>query len=199
MKFYAKINSEALKLPSYIESGEIMAKNQKREMLLRAAADIVNEQGVSALTLDAVAQRAEVSKGGLLYHFNTKQALIQGLVDHANELYKKNVNHYIDNEKESKWLHAFIEATREHRKENKAVTSAILAAQGNDRNLLGPLQETYQDWQNHIESDGLDAVDATIYRLAVDGLWLSEIFGLTSIDEDMREAVLDRLKELSNK
>ncbi|PTK48640.1 TetR family transcriptional regulator, partial [Staphylococcus nepalensis] len=33
----------------------------------------------------------------------------------------------------------------------------------------------------------------------VDGLWLSEIFGLTSIDEDMREAVFDRLKELSNK
>lgn len=176
-----------------------MAKHQKRDMLLRAAADIVNEQGVSALTLDAVAQRAEVSKGGLLYHFNNKQALIQGLVDHANELYRENVRSYVDGDQQGKWLQAFIEATRKHRKENKAVTSAILAAQGNDRNLLAPLQATYQEWQDHIQADGLDPVDATIYRLAVDGLWLSDIFGLTSIDDEMREAVLDRLKALSSK
>lgn len=45
------------------------------------------------------------------------------------------------------------------------------------------LRESYQDWQNHIESDGLDEVDATIIRLAVDGLWLSEIFGISAIDE----------------
>lgn len=173
-----------------------MAKQGKRTILLNAAADIVNEQGVSALTLDAVAQRAGVSKGGLLYHFNTKQALIEGLVEHANALYKENVDAYLNDDlQQGKWLNAFIEATRHHRKENRAVTSAILAAQGNDRALLSPLQETYKNWQKQIEADGLDPIDATIYRLAVDGLWLSEIFGLESIDEEMREAVLNRLSK----
>ena len=42
--------------------------------------------------------------------------------------------------------------------------------------------------------DGLDEVDATIIRLAVDGLWLSEIFGISAIDEEMREKVIERLK-----
>ena len=40
----------------------------------------------------------------------------------------------------------------------------------------------------------LDEVDATIIRLAVDGLWLSEIFGISAIDEEMREKVIERLK-----
>ncbi|MDN8848148.1 TetR/AcrR family transcriptional regulator, partial [Staphylococcus aureus] len=60
---------------------------------------------------------------------------------------------------------------------------------------LLPLQDTYKEWQHNIENDGLDKVDATIMRLAVDGLWLSEIFGLDNLDESMREKVLDRLTE----
>ena len=36
--------------------------------------------------------------------------------------------------------------------------------------------------------------DATIIRLAVMVLWLSEIFGISAIDEEMREKVIERLK-----
>ncbi|MDU6506853.1 MAG: TetR/AcrR family transcriptional regulator, partial [Staphylococcus sp.] len=46
-----------------------------------------------------------------------------------------------------------------------------------------------------IVNDGLDEVDATIIRLAVDGLWLSEVFGISAVDEAMREKVINRLKE----
>ena len=67
------------------------------------------------------------------------------------------------------------------------ITSSMLAAEGNNRHLLSPLQETYKIWQSYIENDGLDKIDATIMRLAVDGLWLSEIFGLDALDESMRE------------
>ena len=40
-----------------------------RERILDAAESVVIEQGVTGMTLDAVAARAKVSKGGLLYHF----------------------------------------------------------------------------------------------------------------------------------
>ncbi|MBF7016289.1 TetR/AcrR family transcriptional regulator [Staphylococcus durrellii] len=175
-----------------------MARTSKRIQLLEAAAEIVNEQGIEYLTLDAVAKRAGVSKGGLLYHFNNKLALIQGLVDYADELYRTNVNGHMDEEVgEGKLIRAFIEATREHQKKNASITSGMLAAQGTNSNLLAPLQKTYKDWQYKIEHDGLDDVDATIYRLAVDGLWLSEIFGIDAIDESMRQDVLNRLTEYS--
>ena len=37
--------------------------------------------GAVHLTLDAVAERAGVSKGGLLYHFPSKESLLQAMVD----------------------------------------------------------------------------------------------------------------------
>lgn len=177
-----------------------MDKSKKRADLLQAAIDIVNEQGTNYLTLDAVAKRAGVSKGGLLYHFESKQALIQGLVDYANTLYRENVDKSVtESESSGALLRGYIEATRKHRDENAAVTSTILAAHSNNKALLSPLQETYQEWQSEIAADQQDNVDATIIRLAIDGLWLSEIFGLDAIDEKTREAVLDRLIEYTRK
>ncbi|MDK9866874.1 TetR family transcriptional regulator [Staphylococcus sp. IPLA37010] len=172
-----------------------MPRVSKRIQLLEAAASIVNEQGSEYLTLDAVAKKAGVSKGGLLYHFKNKFALIQGLVDHADEIYRINVDKHVqgNDQQQGKWIRAFIDATREYSSENASITSGMLAAQGINSNLLLPLQDTYKEWQFNIENDGLDKVDATIIRMAVDGLWLSEIFGLAAIDDSMRAEVLERL------
>ncbi|KAB2253905.1 TetR/AcrR family transcriptional regulator [Staphylococcus epidermidis] len=173
-----------------------MPRISKRQLILESAAAIINEKGADYLTLDAVAQRAGISKGGLFYHFKSKDELIKELVNYANNLYRDNVNQHIGNEKNKKgqWLNAFIEATRAHCTDNAPITSGMLAAQGTNRSLLSPLKISYQEWQYQITHDGLDEVDATIIRLAVDGLWLSEIFGISAIDEEMREKVIERLK-----
>ncbi|TIP33330.1 MAG: TetR/AcrR family transcriptional regulator, partial [Mesorhizobium sp.] len=52
-----------------------------REKILAAAADVAREAGPGSLSLEAVASRAGVSKGGLLYNFPTKAKLMQGLVE----------------------------------------------------------------------------------------------------------------------
>src|SRR5690242_16415505 len=52
-----------------------------RDRLLDAAGTVVHRDGAQALTLDAVAKEAAVSKGGLLYHFKTKNDLVQAMVD----------------------------------------------------------------------------------------------------------------------
>src|SRR3954468_20172457 len=51
-----------------------------RTRILDAAEAIVRARGVSGLTLEAAAKEAGVSKGGLLYHFGSKEALITGLL-----------------------------------------------------------------------------------------------------------------------
>jgi AcrR family transcriptional regulator len=43
-----------------------------RERILEAAYTVAERSGAAALTLDAVAAEAKVSKGGLLYHFPSK-------------------------------------------------------------------------------------------------------------------------------
>ena len=49
---------------------------QVRRALLDCAAQIAAEQGAQAITIQAVAGRAGVTKGGLLHHFDSKQALL---------------------------------------------------------------------------------------------------------------------------
>ena len=58
-----------------------MARPNRRRELLDAAIAVIRRDGAQALTLDAVAAEAGVSKGGVLYHFGSKRALIDGLVD----------------------------------------------------------------------------------------------------------------------
>ncbi|NDE08813.1 MAG: TetR/AcrR family transcriptional regulator, partial [Chloroflexi bacterium] len=52
-----------------------------RDSILAAAAQLISREGARRLTLDAVAAEAHLSKGGLLYHFSSKDDLIRGLVD----------------------------------------------------------------------------------------------------------------------
>lgn len=56
-----------------------------REKVLDAYEAILLAEGERAATLDAVAARAGVSKGGLLYHFSDKKALVTGLLERLRE------------------------------------------------------------------------------------------------------------------
>jgi len=51
-----------------------------RVAALDAADALLAEEGIAAFTLEDAAARAGISKGGLLYHFPTKEALPAGLM-----------------------------------------------------------------------------------------------------------------------
>ena len=55
-------------------------KESVRDRILAAAMAVAKESGAGRLSLDAIARRAGVSKGGLLYHFPKKDALMRALV-----------------------------------------------------------------------------------------------------------------------
>ena len=56
-----------------------------RDRVLDAYETLLIEAGPGAATLDAVAAAAKVSKGGLLYHFGSKDALVAGLLARLRE------------------------------------------------------------------------------------------------------------------
>ncbi|MDQ0635357.1 AcrR family transcriptional regulator [Arthrobacter pascens] len=66
--------------------GTMARKPVAREAVLDAFESLLIEVGERAATLDAVAKRAGVSKGGLLYHFPNKEALIEVLLDRLDDL-----------------------------------------------------------------------------------------------------------------
>ncbi|MBL8267269.1 TetR/AcrR family transcriptional regulator, partial [Steroidobacter sp.] len=61
------------------------AASHRRQRLLDAAAAVVIQKGAVALTLDAVSDAANVSKGGLLYYFDSKNTLLEAVADNLAE------------------------------------------------------------------------------------------------------------------
>src|SRR5699024_715290 len=61
------------------------------DALLDAYQSILRDTGERATTLTAVAARAGVSKGGLLYHFASKEALAEGLIARLDALVEEDL------------------------------------------------------------------------------------------------------------
>lgn len=179
------------------------AKAPTRQLILHSAYSLIVEEGVGQLTLHAVADRANISKGGLLYHFPNKNALIIGLIeDLFGRFNHRMLNDIKENgEHSGRWAHAYIRTTF-HSEENEdqelQISVGLLAALVNSPKLLQPAQNFYQEWQKNMEEDGIDPAIATICRLASDGLWFTDMFGLAPLtDKDLRERVLNILLQLS--
>jgi AcrR family transcriptional regulator len=61
--------------------GRKESEETRREDILRAAYDVAARRGVEALTLRAVAERAAVSHGTVLFHFERRDQLVATLLD----------------------------------------------------------------------------------------------------------------------
>jgi TetR/AcrR family transcriptional regulator, transcriptional repressor of bet genes len=65
--------------------GQKASEERRREEILRAAYDVATRRGVEALTVRAVAARAAVSHGTVLFHFNRRDELVGSLLDRVLE------------------------------------------------------------------------------------------------------------------
>lgn len=171
----------------------------KRAAILRATERVVAERGYSALTLDAVAEAAGVSKGGLLYHFPSKEALVAGLLEELAAAFDADqVAERGEDVAPGAWTRAFVRSSvAPSSAPTHSAAVALLAAVGHDPTLLAPLQERYREWVGRLEDDGLEGVDAHVVRLAADGLWAADLFNLAPPEEALRARILQRLDELA--
>ncbi|WP_033323864.1 TetR/AcrR family transcriptional regulator [Actinomadura atramentaria] len=144
----------------------------RKNVLLDAAESLLSEQGTQALTLAAVADRAGVSKGGLLYHFPTKEALVQALVSRVIEDFDDLIGSFIDDSPGS-YTRAYVRATFEILTgEARAYRrwSAIMAA-ATDPELAAPLNAAMRRWHGHVDPTDPDPEGTALVRLAAEGLW----------------------------
>ena len=151
--------------------------------IIDAAEEVVLRDGVARLTLDAAAAEVGLSKGGVLYHFPTRDALVAGMVDKIIDEFDRDIEAGLeDDEGAGSFTRAYIRATmapsspRPDREDR--LGAALIAAAAAEPALLVPLQLAADRWQSHLEHDGLDPTLATVLRLACDGLWMCDLFGL---------------------
>ncbi|OQY86880.1 MAG: hypothetical protein B6D42_00310 [Anaerolineae bacterium UTCFX5] len=169
----------------------------RRESILNAASNVVNEHGAAQLTLDATAAAAGVSKGGLLYHFPSKDQLIEALLDAYLDGFDARIEALLksngDSERAGQYLRAYVQASFEDPLPDAPYSAAALAIVTAHPELKVKIAKRYEHWQARVLQDGLPADRALAIMLATDGVWATELLGLRALDGDRRSSIRDYL------
>jgi AcrR family transcriptional regulator len=170
-----------------------------RGRLLAAAAAVVRREGARGMTLDAVAREADVSKGGLLYHFPNKRALVRGLVADWMDRFEAEVDADAEHDGAGGWTRAYLSGSDMTRlgAAERDLEFSLLSVLIDAPEELDFVRERYTAWQARMNQDGIDPVDATLVRLAADGLWFADLLGLAPPKGRTRAELLNRLDALA--
>ncbi|MFF1905053.1 TetR/AcrR family transcriptional regulator [Kitasatospora sp. NPDC058218] len=170
-----------------------------RDHLLDAVERLLVRGGLDAVRLDAVAEEAGVSKGGLLHHFPSKRALVQGVVERLADRFEAVLPGpgAPPGAFALAWLEASIpeESPAGDTSGADQVPVALLAAAGGPE-LLDVLRARYERWQRRLTEDGLDPAVATLVRMAVDGWWSARLLDLSPPHDGLHRELRNLLVEL---
>jgi AcrR family transcriptional regulator len=175
-------------------------RTNARDSILDAAQMVVAQQGAKGLSFDSVAKAANVSRGGVLYHFASKERLIQAMIERLIEQFEAALEREmtLDPDAHGRFTRAFARATFHMDAETSAVFSGLIAAIGYDPELIAPLRERWERWQKRSEAE-LDVPTAAIVRMASHALWLNGIFGMNSYGPKDQAKIVSKLEELTRK
>ena len=175
----------------------------QRETILDAAETVVRDDGAAHLTLDAAAERAGVSKGGLLYHFKTKESLLQAMIDrHMHSLGERHAAALASlppgpGRELKAW--ALVAIANEKSAADKRMGCPPPGAAGHGPRLAEPLHQ-FQQWRlrtvQEAAAAGLPFARAAAIVLALDGLGLLELHQVSPYNTTQRRAILEDILRL---
>ena len=174
-------------------------RRDSRESKLQAAEAIVARRGPAHLTLETAANEAKVSKGGLFYHFRSKEALLEAMIRRSMRLLESEhakVAESLTAERNGK-MKANIIGTLRHLEGQRSVLTAVVAAIANDPKLVEPMRESFQkEFQNLCKELSLKMEDVAVLFLASQGLLLMELLNLSFLTPSQIRKVTERMLHL---
>lgn len=169
----------------------IMSKGKDtKDVIHKAAVKVIAEQGINNFSINNVCEIANISKGGFLYHFPSKDDLLRSLqqyiVDFASEIILAEKN------KRDSYTEAFIYGCYEVSKseEVKAYTSLLNYNGGHDVENIW--SELYKKVFTKLETE-LPPAWITLLDIIADGIWIK---GAYHKSRDI-EPALELLRELA--
>lgn len=174
-------------------------RSNTREKLIDAALEVVTEQGARRFSLDAVAERAGVSKGGLLYNFPTKVDLMKAMVARHVEGFSRQFEdakaHMEKDGRPNALIRAYLTTFRDHFCSKGGPPSGFLAAIAEEPVLLDPVREKNAAFFEELKRTSDDCELATIAFLTVEGIRHVRLFATNPLTDPELAASLDGLLE----
>ncbi|GAA0771675.1 TetR/AcrR family transcriptional regulator [Roseibium denhamense] len=165
--------------------------------ILDAALDLIRREGAARLTIDAVAEAAGFSKGGVLYNFPTKDVLITGMVEHLAGQFEEAVAaaRASNLSSDCPTLSAMIDVTEGWLRERRDVAQAILAIKVNQPELSEPFVAVKKRLKSAIEAETKDIGRDLAIWASLEGLHFSEAHCVSLLSEQDRLAVFADLRQ----
>ncbi|MET0404707.1 MAG: TetR/AcrR family transcriptional regulator [Cystobacter sp.] len=150
-----------------------------RRAILDCAARLAVEKGIAAVTVQAVAEAAGVTKGGLFHHFPSKQALVEGVFSDLMEQWDAELDGLMakDADPHGRFTRAYVNSVYESQVSGidspwAALWVSMIAESG--------LRELWSKWleerlERHRETDDTPVLE--LVRLAADGAWFAILMG----------------------
>ncbi|MDD2706610.1 MAG: TetR/AcrR family transcriptional regulator [Verrucomicrobiae bacterium] len=177
-----------------------MAKGNSYDSILMAAEKVVLRDGAAHLTLDSVARSAKVSKGGVLYHFPSKESLLKGMVTRHIERFENTRQQFLKNlpPGPARELKASLLTREKICGKNKRLNASLWAALAHDPKAALIIKSVYQKGFQRVIAGGLPPEQVAVITSAIIGLRLMEALDISPFDASCREAMVKELHRLTD-
>jgi|GEM_PF-387610 len=151
-----------------------------RAAVLEAAAEAMTERG-TGVSLEQIAKRAGVTKGGLLHHFPSKEALIVAMVEDAHQRLRSSVLAHLDLSENTpgKLLRAYVRALTSGSEDALRYFTASPAWAGIYQipQVAQAAEAEAQWWAENLAADGLEPKRIHIAQRAAEGVAAAVAYG----------------------
>ena len=173
-----------------------MRKNNKRILILETALGIA-ARGSRHLTMENIARASGVSKGGLFYHFPTKDELLKAMLEHLTQT---NIEIIEDRPAErTNILVSLLEARERTSEHERRASKALLAIATERSDLLAGALDYYEVQFSEVRDHCKDERMATVLLLASEGIRFLEVLGLSPFSEEFKAEITSfMLKQAEN-
>ncbi len=146
-----------------------------RSTILQSVTRIIAEEGADALTIDEVAKSAAMSKGGVLHHFPSKEALLLAAIRHVLDLFDETVDRLqrSDPARPGAYARAYLRACAESFGQPSGERLAFLHQFRSIPSTVELVRAYKERWRQRIEDDGLAPATAHLVRYTSHGIWLA--------------------------
>lgn len=165
-----------------------------RERVLDAYTELLLDGGPAAATLDAVARKAGISKGGLLHHFGSKEALLQGLLDRLRVGGDAEIQEAVASSADI--VRSYLEASASTDDEVSQTYLAVMHLTGESDQVTEAIRYFLNLWRDTLQADIKDPVYTRMVQLIGDGLYLHALAG--SPPDEADDAVIRLVSQITS-
>lgn len=171
------------------------SKKSSRLKILLAADELAHDLGPGNLSLEAVAHRAGVSKGGLLYHFPSKAKLLEALVEHHIEAFDAMLSEKqkAKGDECNGLLAAYLDLVMADFDKKQPPPSGVLAALAENPDFIAPIRQYNRLLLDRLKANATNEAAALIMFLALEGMRAMQVFGLDVLTLKERDQVVAAL------